>query len=542
MQLHPFYSPPAAPTNASSCRERRLRHSAARALYTTSVKSVASVLPTHTYSSPVPRQNTTTHTPAAAQEEVTPQPVLAAPTSHWSYDGSYDGKHMAGKFASNTTHRIPLPNGNPPQFVVNHGARPPDSRQQSSLVLSMPDDVMMDLLQPQQETSRGNRKWPYIRVRPTQAVGSQAGFANKMLRMHGRVLVECSGDEGAFSAIRVLRCTRSMLQGEEAHMLAWLPSMRQLGTRPRTPAAAAASAARRSLPHTQRTVSMQFGRVGKGQNRELESGEGLGMQTRRRAVLAKGPNKHLVLLVRSGSIPRSLAARQIAQGQQNQRAQQFQLHVRKLLAGPIIPSSTLKVPKACPPKWIASHILHHFLPSHSHASRSLSSSIGTPRSARAGCSSACSSVRGSGRGGPSSISTDRGSASGGASGSRDSSRSKRGDPRQNEAPTRLTQGRLRGGQGGVLCLSSLGPIAAVNSLKGVALARRELHMQGRDVCVVLDAVGVDVDSAREGSTAMNRFMVMECALGDPTRQLNVRGSTWLRSTPAQGPGVAHKPR
>eukprot|EP00983_Pelagomonas_calceolata_P122883 1160947-Pelagomonas_calceolata.AAC.11 len=134
-------------------------------------------------------------------------------------------------------------------------------------------------------------------------------------------------------------------------------------------------------------------------------------------------------------------------------------------AGPIIPSSTLKVPKACPPKWIASHILHHFLPSHSHASRSLSSSIGTPRSARAGCSSACSSVRGSGRGGPSSISTDRGSASGGASGSRDSSRSKRGDPRQNEAPTRLTQGRLRGGQGGVLCLSSLGPIAAVNSLK-----------------------------------------------------------------------------
>eukprot|EP00983_Pelagomonas_calceolata_P122881 1160947-Pelagomonas_calceolata.AAC.9 len=28
-------------------------------------------------------------------------------------------------------------------------------------------------------------------------------------------------------------------------------------------------------------------------------------------------------------------------------------------------------------------------------------------------------------------------------------------------------------------------------------------MQGRDVCVVLDAVGVDVDSAREGSTAMN---------------------------------------
>eukprot|EP00983_Pelagomonas_calceolata_P122884 1160947-Pelagomonas_calceolata.AAC.12 len=47
----------------------------------------------------------------------------------------------------------------------------------------------------------------------------------------------------------------------------------------------------------------------------------------------QGPNKHLVLLVRSGSIPRSLAARQIAQGQQNQRAQQFQLHVRKLLAG-----------------------------------------------------------------------------------------------------------------------------------------------------------------------------------------------------------------
>jgi hypothetical protein len=34
----------------------------------------------------------------------------------------------------------------------------------------------------------------------------------QMLCLRGRVLVACTGDEGAFTAIRVLRCTRTMLQ------------------------------------------------------------------------------------------------------------------------------------------------------------------------------------------------------------------------------------------------------------------------------------------------------------------------------------------
>ncbi|KAF5829836.1 hypothetical protein DUNSADRAFT_15436 [Dunaliella salina] len=193
-------SHPAATTSTSNCRERRLRHSAARALRTS-----ASVLPTHTHPSP---QNPTTHTATAAQEEVAPQPAFAAPR-HWSSDGP---NHVAGKHAisSNTTS---FKSGTLPQFEANREAQPPDSsKQQASPVLWMPDDLLMGVLQPQQDLNRGNRKWPYIRVRPTQAIGSQAGFANKMLRMRGRVLMECSGDEGIFTAIRVLRCTRSMLQ------------------------------------------------------------------------------------------------------------------------------------------------------------------------------------------------------------------------------------------------------------------------------------------------------------------------------------------
>jgi len=32
------------------------------------------------------------------------------------------------------------------------------------------------------------------------------------LCIHGRVLVDCSGDEGVFAALRALRCARTMLQ------------------------------------------------------------------------------------------------------------------------------------------------------------------------------------------------------------------------------------------------------------------------------------------------------------------------------------------
>ena len=40
--------------------------------------------------------------------------------------------------------------------------------------------------------------------------------------------------------------------------------------------------------------------------------------------------------------------------------------------------------------------------------------------------------------------------------------------------------------------------------QAIELLRQRLLPVGRDVCVVLETVGVDVDSAHEGSTAMHR--------------------------------------
>lgn len=87
-------------------------------------------------------------------------------------------------------------------------------------------------------------------------------------------------------------------------------------------------------------------------------------------------------------------------------------------------------------------------------------------------------------------------------------------------------------------------------VQGVALARRYLRRHGRDVCVVLEAVGVEVVSAREGSTAMHRCapLVLGSALRcsrpgvlAPWRAAGQRPAAWARGD-AQPRCTARAPR
>jgi hypothetical protein len=131
-------------------------------------------------------------------------------------------------------------------------------------------------------------------------------------------------------------------------------------------------------------------------------------------------------------------------------------------AGPITPSSTLRVPRDSSPGWLVACLLHHFMPSSSHyqhtsrpdnhsRSSGSHSSIGGNRDGsrgrgRDGSSSSSNSSSGSG---------NSSSSSSGSGNSSSSSSSGNGRGSAND----------KGRQAGILCLSSYGPIAAVNTLK-----------------------------------------------------------------------------
>jgi len=77
-------------------------------------------------------------------------------------------------------------------------------------------------------------------------------------------------------------------------------------------------------------------------------------------------------------------------------------------------------------------------------------------------------------------------------------------------------------------LESFGKVPTVIALKAMALARRKLVAERLDVGVALDPVVVEVDAEDVGTTVMNRFVLLECAVRNPT-QLRIEVNIRLRS-------------
>ncbi|KAG1676145.1 hypothetical protein FOA52_004985 [Chlamydomonas sp. UWO 241] len=69
---------------------------------------------------------------------------------------------------------------------------------------------------------------------------------------------------------------------------------------------------------------------------------------------------------------------------------------------------------------------------------------------------------------------------------------------------------------GSVVLESFGKVPAVVSIKAIELARRRMVRERLDVAVAVDPIVVEVDSADIGATLMNRFVLLECGVRDPT--------------------------
>ncbi|GAX85039.1 hypothetical protein CEUSTIGMA_g12459.t1 [Chlamydomonas eustigma] len=84
-------------------------------------------------------------------------------------------------------------------------------------------------------------------------------------------------------------------------------------------------------------------------------------------------------------------------------------------------------------------------------------------------------------------------------------------------------------EGGLCVLESFGKLPAVVSIQAIELARRRLIQERIDIGVALDPVVVEVDSEDTGATLLNRFVLLECAVRDPTN-LRIKVNMRLRSS------------